>query len=320
MASLNTLPDFRFALTVGLTLALAACGGGGSKDSAASTQSVGGENEPARVSYVWDFEGDASTQYRPVKDGTLTSVGTLTTCADNAGNCLVTQDAGRAGGHGLRFYPDAPVAASFAWLAGGRTDSVCSSGILQFDPFGTLDYRMTVALWINPDRIDNTATYHLFGTGDPTSIGPTLKTASFHLRIVRGKVQMSFYPSKYSDSADLILESATTLSATGSGSHWHHLAVTYDNTKVILYVDGKPDTTVNGLPVDVAQRDPNKNRIEEACRPYYLGGMSALVSVNGAPVEARSLIFPGVIDQLVFSNKAYTADEILKLAGGLPAK
>lgn len=293
------------------TASLVGCGGGGSKDNASSALSTGNTSDlDARVSYEWAFEdltGPVSHQYFPRKDGVAVTQGMITTCADNAVNCSVTQEVGKTG-KGLRFYPN--VSSSFAWMTGYSAASMCSSDVLQLDPFGRLDYRMTVAMWIKPDQIEAGKTYHLFGTGDP--IFSSMKTAAFHLRVVDGKVRMSLYPNEFSSEPDLKIESTSTLSVSAGGDNWHHVAFTYDNLKSTLYVDGKLEKTGDRL--------PKNNRIKEACRPYYLGGMSAVTSINGAPVEASSYIFPGVIDQLIFSNRTYSADEILKLAGGVPVK
>lgn len=320
MASLNTLPDCRFALTLGLALALAACGGGGSKDSAASTQSTTSGTAPdGRVAYTWDFEdaaGPGTHQYWPSKDGAAVAVGALTVCGDgtnllSSSDCSVKQVAGKNGGYALSFDPNAK--SSFAWLSGGHSVSACAGDIFQFgDPFGLKqDYRMTVAMWINPERIDPGQTYHLFGTGDP--VWSELKDASFHIRLIDGKVRLSMYQGNgYATNPDLTLDSKATFSVTSSGNNWHHIAVTYDNFAVTLFIDGQVDST--------ATRGADYRAICAGHRPYYVGGLSSLVRVDGGPIEQKSYVFPGVIDQLVFSNKAYTADEILKLAGGVSAK
>ena len=319
MASLYTSRSFQFLTPLALTVALAACGGGGSKDGAASTQSAtGGPSADGRVAYVWDFEdatGQLTHKYSATKDGSPTTSGVLTICGDSdnpVSNCSVKQEAGKSG-QALHFDPS--VESSFAWISGGHSVSLCAGDIFQYgDPFtGALGaYRLTVAMWIRPDEGDNTGTYHLFGTGDPLNNGSI--AASFHLRLVHGKLRLSLFPGKGPAlSADLTLDSKTTISASALGDNWHHVAVTYDDLAVTMYIDGKVDAT--------AMRDSSERAICAGHRPLYLGGLSALAPIDGTPNESGgSLTFPGVIDQLVFSNKAYTADEILKLAGGVPAK
>lgn len=170
---------------------------------------------------------------------------------------------------------------------------------------------MTVAMWINPDQIKPGQIYHLFGTGDP--VDSELKAASFHIRLIDGKVRLSMYPGNgFSTTPDLTLNSNATLAAPAPGDNWHHVAVVYNNFAVTLYIDGRVDST--------ATRSVDNRALCAGHRPYYLGGLSSLVRIDGGPIEKAAYIFPGVIDQLVFSNKAYSADEISKLAGGVPAK
>ncbi len=170
---------------------------------------------------------------------------------------------------------------------------------------------MTVAMWINPDRIEAGRTYHLFGTGDPIETPGSLTAASFHVRIVDGKVRLALYPGNgYATSPDLTVDSATTLTVSAPGSNWHHVAVTYNNFAVAMYVDGHLDA--------VGTRDPDHRALCAAHRPYYLGGLSSLVRIDGGPLEKTAYIFPGVIDQLVLSNRAYSATDIAKLAALAP--
>ncbi|MGE5452283.1 MAG: LamG domain-containing protein [Acidobacteriota bacterium] len=270
------------------------------------------------MSYQWAFEdvnGSSTHQYLPVRNGVTTTLGTITTCGGGAVNCRVRQeDTGRTG-KGLRFDPTAD--SSFAWIAGGGTTSsvgaLCTSNVIEFgDRYGDLDQpiQMTVAMWINPDRIEAGQTYHLFGTGNPVETPSGIITATFHVRIVDGKVQLSLYPSSNSLSPDMTLDSATTLAVSAPGSNWHHVAVTYNNFAVAMYIDGRLDA--------VGTRDADHRALCAARRPYYLGGLSSLVKIDGGPIEKASYIFPGVIDQLVFSNRAYSPSEIGQLATQAP--
>lgn len=284
---------------------LAACGGGGSKDSGAVTQSSGAAADlVGRKSFTWDFEeaGDSAQAFYASEDGKGISAFKITACSPSASNCKVTRTVGKDGGKALQFWPKS--IDSYAWIPAGSGATMCSPDYIQLDPLGNYDFRMTLAMWIKADIIESGATYHLFGAGDPVT--DNQKYGSFNLRLVSGKVQLLIYPSTLSSSPSLRMTSLANVTP----NVWHHVAVTYDNTATSLYVDGKLDQT--GHTTD--------KRINEPCRPTYIGGMPITSNSEILSAEANSFIFPGAIDQLVFSNRTYTANEILSLAGGVSAK
>ena len=79
--------------------------------------------------------------------------------------------------------------------------------------------------------------------------------------------------------------------------------------KIALYIDGKLEETASSL----------EKRIKEPCNPYFIGGMPT-TTISDVPSESNSYIFPGAIDHIVFSNRTYSANEVLNLAGGPSAK
>ncbi|HET8693506.1 MAG TPA: LamG domain-containing protein [Aquabacterium sp.] len=206
-------------------------------------------------------------------------------------------------GWGLQFNSTAN--ASFAWIAGGTSVSLCSGALLDFgDPYGDLNYQMTTAMWIKPNKVEAGKTYHLFGTGDP--ILQSLKASSFHVRMVDGKIVLSLYPGNgYSATPDLVLSSTTNFLTLATATAWHHIAVTYNNFDTKLYVDGKLEAEKT--------RNSDRRALCAVHRPYYLGGLSSLTPIQGV-TESSSYIFPGAIDELVFSNRAYSDSEIAALA------
>ncbi|MDE1997390.1 MAG: LamG domain-containing protein, partial [Burkholderiales bacterium] len=217
--------------------------------------------------------------------------------------CSVTPVADAHTGWGLQFNPTAN--ASFAWIAGGTSVSLCSGALLDFgDPYGDLNYQMTAAMWIKPNKVESHKTYHLFGTGDPIEQG--LKSASFHIRMVNGQIVLSLYPGMgYSHDPDLTITSTTNFLTLPTATNWHHIAVTYNNLDTKLYVDGKLEAGKT--------RNSDRKALCAVHRPYYLGGLSTLTPIQGV-TESWSYIFPGAIDELVFSNRAYSDSEIAALA------
>ncbi|HET8868894.1 MAG TPA: LamG domain-containing protein [Aquabacterium sp.] len=315
MASLTC--RFSLSLACGFTLAaLSACGGGGSSSNSGAPASA--QSADGRVSYTWTFEGASGSdgavvrQFMPSKDGTAWTAGPITTCVAGAIGCRVFPVTDGHTGSALQFDPTAN--ASFAWLAGGTSVSLCSSDLLEFsDPYGDLNYQMTVAMWIKPAKVESGQTYHLFGTGDPLVIGgTTYKAASFHVRMVDGKIVLSLFPGNgYRPTPDLVLTSATNFLALPTATAWHHVAVTYNNYDTRLYVDGQLEAQQT--------RGTDYRALCAAHRPYYLGGLSSVTAIQGV-TEAASYIFPGTIDDLVFSNRAYSGSEIASLAASVAVK
>ncbi|MEN9452406.1 MAG: Concanavalin A-like lectin/glucanase superfamily [Pseudomonadota bacterium] len=333
---MNCLSFVRLSFTTVCAAALIGCGGGGSNsDAAASTSNVRGLDAEGRVAYTWSFDNDDGSlrglSFLPVEFGSTDQ--TLRACFGGSLTCVVSQDAGRTG-QGLRFDPSKTQ--SYAWLLGGdKKWASCPGRVLSFSPYanftpgGKLDHRMTVALQIKADKIESGETYHLFGTQDPVG---SLKSASFHLRLVDGYPTISLYPDgTYSPVPDFVMKAPAPLTPDA----WHHIAVVYQikpvNGKelvmVAMYVDGQlvleqdrnKDVPPKGDPED-PPTESTRSQLNESCEPYFLGGLTTYGfewpddGVGKVEASPQGYVFPGVIDDLLFSNRALTAADIAALA------
>jgi len=331
----NRLSLVRLSFTTACVAALIGCGGGGSNsDAAASTSNVRGLDSDGRVAYTWSFDNGVGVlpgrSFQPVAFGS--SDQTLRACIEGSPTCVVSQDSGRSG-QGLRFDPSKTQ--SYAWLLGGdKKWASCPGRVLSFSPYanftpgGKLDHRMTVALQIKADKIESGATYHLFGTQDPVG---SLKSASFHLRLVNGYPTISLYPDgTYSPVPDFVMKAPEAL-APGA---WHHIAVVYQvkpvNGKelvmVAMYVDGElvlEQDRNKDVPPSADPEDPptesTRSQLNESCEPYFLGGLTTYgvkdwPEVGDIQPSPQGYVFPGVIDDLLFSNRALSAADIAALA------
>lgn len=326
---------------------LVACGGGGDDGAGASASPSGARDAEGRVTYTWSFENKAGAALAPTF---LPDVGgrtdqTLMACIDDGKweTCRVGVEPGKSGA-ALRFSPtlsDNPaITQSYAWLRGanGGKGLTCEGRVLQFSDgsfvpgaaklgFAVLDQRISVALHIKADRLDGGAEYHLFGNQNP--IEKALEggeatgqsNASFHLRLKDGVPTLSIYPEGFAETPDIVLALNDHRLEAG---RWYHLAFTYQTVMesdtpvsyVSMFVDG----------VQVLKKDRNEGRtvkerqrlIKESCLPYYLGGLSTngfeWSGVQKAFAAPKGLVFPGLIDNLVFSNQALQPSQIAALA------
>jgi hypothetical protein len=283
-----------------------------------------------RVAYTWSFDNGVGAlpgrSFLPVQFGSADQ--SLWACIDGSPTCVVSQTPGRSG-QGLRFDPSKTQ--SYAWLLGGdKKWASCPGRVLSFSPYanftpgGKLDHRMTVALQIKADKIESGETYHLFGTQDPVG---SLKSASFHLRLVNGYPTISLYPDgTYSPVPDFVMKAPAPLTA----GAWHHIAVVYQIKKelvmVAMYVDGQlvleqdrnKDVPPKGDPED-PPTESTRSQLNESCEPYFLGGLTTIgikdwPEVGDIQASPQGYVFPGVIDDLLFSNRALSKDQIEKLA------
>lgn len=337
---MNRLSFVRLSFTTVCVAALIGCGGGGSNSgAAASTSNVRGLDADGRVAYMWSFDNGVGAlpgrAFLPVQFGSADQ--TLRACFEGSPTCSVSQAPGHNAGQGLRFDPSKTQ--SYAWLLGGdKVGVVCTGRVIQFGPAveghdftpgGKQDHRMTVALWVNADKIESGSTYHLFGTQDP--VGDD-RTASFHLRLVNGFPTISLYPNKRSSPLpDFVMKAKTALAP----NEWHHIAVVYqikpmtmggdELAMVSMYIDGKvdleKDRNESALPsaaVSGPPSEPARYGLNESCEPYFLGGLTTIgiewPGVGTVEPSPQGYIFPGVIDSLFFSNRALSAADIELLA------
>lgn len=304
----------QIATFFGVAAILAACGGGGDGGADASPSGSSGTDAEGRVAYRWTFDSFDGAQ---VVGATVQPTGVsgrekaANICILNSTLCKVDQVPGRQG-KALRFKPEADE--SYVWFMGGRASSGCSGNLLSFNPFGDFnadgkfDHRMTVAMWVKADRIEPESTYHLFGTQDPVEFGAD---AGFHLRLVNGVPTISLYPDEaFSWDPDFVLEAPSALRA----GVWHHLAVTYNIITTTLYVDG---VAVASAPRFESTTVMRRSKLNESCEPYFLGGLTARgftwPDVERAKSSGLGYVFPGVIDEFIFSNRVFGADQIKAL-------
>jgi len=96
---------------------------------------------------------------------------------------------------------------------------------------------------------------------------------------------------------------------------------------VAMYVDGQlvleqdrnkdvPPSAGFGKPPGESPR----SQLNESCEPYFLGGLTTYGfdwphdGVGTIQASPQGYVFPGVIDDLLFSNRALTAADIAALA------
>lgn len=144
-----------------------------------------------------------------------------------------------------------------------------SHALVSDDATLDLTTAITIDCWVKPFSVDT----------EQTIVG---KDSAYALKITSG-AKPAF--SKYTSSTET--ETATT-STTLSANTWYHLAVTYDTTNVIIYIDGAEDTStaVSG------NMDTNANDV--------LMGALASGSEN----------FDGIIDSVKIYSSALTAANI----------
>ena len=74
---------------------------------------------------------------------------------------------------------------------------------------------------------------------------------------------------------------------------WYHLAMTYDQKNIKLYLNGKSEKS-----------QPETGVIKNSNAPLYLGNS------HGSATHHGGRLFPGIIDEVEIYNKALTAEEI----------
>lgn len=265
---------------------------------------------------------------------------TLSACIDNLeyATCRIGVVAGKSGS-ALQFNPSATQ--SYAWFRGAECGKYfsCQGRVLQFSDgsfvpgtesmaIAPLDQRFTFAMHIKADRLDAGAEYHLFGNQNPIKnsnegYATGESDASFHLRLVNGVPTLSIYPEGFAEFPDVVL---SLPSHTVLPGRWYHLAVTYQTVMEpgALIPTSYVSMYVNG--VRVLKKDRNEGRsakerqrlINESRLPYYVGGLSTIgfnwEGVQKAVPAPKGLVFPGVIDNVVFSNQALKPEQIAELA------
>ena len=137
---------------------------------------------------------------------------------------------------------------------------------------------LTIEAWVKLNTIDASSTYHILGDD-----GTGLKT--MRLQISSGRIE-------------LLLHDRTTWQVAITGSQslsvntWHYIAVTVDGTYIKTYIDGVEDNSRTAT----YTIEPMYNSWDVGAK--YSGGGSF------------SNQFPGIIDELMVSNFAKSAQDI----------
>lgn len=147
------------------------------------------------------------------------------------------------------------------------------------------DNTLTLAAWLMPTSMAADTLYPIFGGSD-------FGVQSIRLVLNDQRVQLFLHPQNNGDPV-LVVQSASDLVNGG----WQHIAVTYDGTTAILYLDGVEDARANiTMP------------IQDVVNDYFIGGIP-----TGLLLEGQAS-FPGVIDEFIFSMLEYTPEQIATLA------
>ena len=124
----------------------------------------------------------------------------------------------------------APWLAARAQVAGKSGNAVDLSGTSQYValPSGVVSNNdtITIAAWVNLDTVSNWMRIFDFGSGSSTNMFLTPKNGA------NGKIRFAI---KNNGSAEQIIDGQAVLPTGG----WHHVAVTFNGSTGILYVDGR---------------------------------------------------------------------------------
>lgn len=172
-------------------------------------------------------------------------------------------------------------ALSFASVSGSHVlFDICCETDAQWPVFINFPTdALTIAGWLMPTTMAASNTYFVFGGGYGG-------VQSLRMELVDGHVVMRLFPEN-GQPPITIATSETAL----TNAAWQHVAVTYDGTTAIVYLNGVEDV-----------RNTISMPIENMVNDYYLGGVPSAGS------------FPGVIDEFVFATRAYSTSEISTLA------
>lgn len=144
----------------------------------------------------------------------------------------------------------------------------------------------TIAAWIKPNNVEFDTIYPLFG-------GWYGSLQSMRLRINNSALELLLYPLNSGIPNSLVTSSLPIVN-----NQWQHIAVTYNGTQAIVYIDGL-ENNVSDISMPV----------EKIFNTYFIGGIPLNHSAGGGAHN-----FPGIIDEFYFSENAFSAAEIKALA------
>lgn len=139
------------------------------------------------------------------------------------------------------------------------------------------DNEISIEAWVNFESLNPAETYHFFGD-------QLYGIKSFRMDVIDGQFRFILYTNSTGSSS---IELARTNFVFGVDT-WYHLAFTYDGSSAKFYVDGALNSTSNIT-----------SSVNRVYNNLFLGGL-----------ESGSNSFPGYIDELRFSSRLRTAQEI----------
>ncbi len=114
--------------------------------------------------------------------------------------------------------------------------------------------------------------------------------------VTKGNESWRLMASVFTNTVYVALNGVTPVDLYGSRNvndgQWHHVAATYDGSKITLYVDGTLDTSVAAT-----------GKIAQDSFPLYISG-------NSEPPSGHTYYFNGLIDEVSLYNRALSAAEI----------
>ena len=143
--------------------------------------------------------------------------------------------------------------------------------------------KITVSAWVRPGASDAKDDYSTIVT----------KVHTFYFQLIRSARlavhQGGTSPDKYHTSTSTI-----------TPGQWHHVAYTYDGSRVTIYVNGALDSVA---PVEKVRAGAYKNHL----------GIGMNLTADGKPYFDSSRPFAGMIDEVMLYNRALSNEDIKQL-------
>lgn len=143
----------------------------------------------------------------------------------------------------------------------------------------------TIAAWLKPSALLMDTIYPIFG-------GWYGSVQSMKLRINDGSIDFLLYPENNGDPITLITSTSVL-----ENDQWTHVAVTYDGSEAVAYINGKEDNYSEII-----------MPVEDIINDYFVGGIPTTHSAGGGEYS-----FPGAIDDFFISENPLSSQEIIEL-------
>lgn len=143
----------------------------------------------------------------------------------------------------------------------------------------------TFAAWLKPTEMALDTIYPIFG-------GWYGSVQSIKIRLNSGAIEFLLYPENNGDAITLVSSSYVL-----SNDEWTHMAITYNGSQAIIYINGEVDNSSNiTIPV------------EDIINDFFIGGIPTVQTPN--PGEYS---FPGLIDEFYMSEDPLDQQSIQSL-------